>query len=115
MVYICCLTGTGLRASISNNLFLQFCRHPSGIFPKIAFIANDNITVAYRLKKGCSDAPIFDFEGWLVALLTPGSNDIKLPYIYGFRIGKLLESINLTYFNDKPASSPEINQQSLVS
>jgi len=56
--------------------------------------------------RGCSGAPIFDFEGRFVGLVSGGSRDVTLPYIYGFRADKLKEFIELTYFREFPTQPP---------
>jgi hypothetical protein len=53
----------------------------------------------YSLFKGCSGAPIFDFEGNLVALFIGGNENLKKPFVYGYRFDKIKDYIEMIYFN----------------
>lgn len=49
--------------------------------------------------KGCSGAPIFDDKGELVALVASGDANVASPYVYGFRLDRLISYINMMYFS----------------
>ncbi|KRT17818.1 hypothetical protein ASU31_00535 [Pedobacter ginsenosidimutans] len=48
--------------------------------------------------KGCSGAPIFDDKGKLIALVAWGDKDVSQPYLYGFRLDRLIHYIQIMYF-----------------
>ena len=53
----------------------------------------------YSFFKGCSGAPIFNVNGNMIALLIGGDEDVKKPFVYGFRFDKIKEFIEMIYFN----------------
>jgi len=50
--------------------------------------------------KGCSGAPIIDTRGRLIGLVTHGEKDTTKSSIYGFRLDKVKQWIDLMHFQE---------------
>jgi len=53
----------------------------------------------YSFFKGCSGAPIFDVSGNMIAIFIGGNEDVKKPFVYGFRFDIVKDYIEMIYFN----------------
>lgn len=63
--------------------------------------------VDHKRFKGCSGAPVFNTEGRVIGLVTHGDKDPAGSSIFAYRIDKLKQWIDLTYFNGIPPQKPE--------
>jgi hypothetical protein len=48
--------------------------------------------------RGCSGAPVIDTRNQIVGLVSYGESEVKEPYIYAFRFDKVIQFIELAYF-----------------